>query len=210
MQPDTQPTTNNPQRTGKAMAKTTHSSQTVLSYAEALLGLAAEQGQADEIGAELHDLNGIFDQFPAFIELLRNPGIGEAERTDALNKVLQGKISPLLWNFIRVLAGHNRLGLLSELDAAYDHLLDERHGRIEVDVTVAQKLTDEQLERVRGRVGQALNKQAVVHQYVDEKIIGGLILRVGDKLIDASVRQQLNSIKKQILSARDKAVAAAG
>lgn len=192
------------------MAQTSYSSQTVHSYAQALLDLATEQQQADEVGRELHDLRQIMDAHPAFGELLRNPGIGQSERTDALNTVLQGKVSPLLWNFIRVLASHSRLGLLTQLDEAYDLLLDERHGRVEVDVTVAQRLSDEQLEQVRQRVSQALGKQAVVHQYVDEKIIGGLILRVGDRLIDASVRQQLAAIKKQILSSRDKAVAAAG
>jgi F-type H+-transporting ATPase subunit delta len=70
-----------------------------------------------------------------------------------------------------------------------------------VDVTVAQRLSPDELENVRRRVSQALGKDAVVHQYVDESIIGGLVLRVQDQLIDASVRYQLDAMKQRLLQA---------
>ena len=70
-------------------------------------------------------------------------------------------------------------------------------------MTVAQRLTAEQLEQVRQQVSQALKKDAVVHQYVDESIIGGLVLRVGDKLIDASVRNQLETMRSDSSLAGD-------
>ena len=127
-----------------------------------------------------------------------------------MERVLKGQVSPLMWNFLQVLNQKGRLGLLGQIAAAYDELLDEQLGKVEVDVTVAQRLTDEQLEQVRQRVGEALGKDAVVHQYVDESIIGGLILRVQDRLIDASVRQQLKAIRGHILAAGPRAVAAAG
>ena len=69
-----------------------------------------------------------------------------------------------------------------------------------MDVTVAQKLTPDQLEQVRQKVSAALNKDAVVHQYVDDSIIGGLILRVQDKLIDASVKTQIQKLREQLLA----------
>jgi F-type H+-transporting ATPase subunit delta len=69
-------------------------------------------------------------------------------------------------------------------------------------VTVASKLSADQLEEVRKKVGAALKKEAVVHQYVDDSIIGGLIVRVQDKLIDASVKTQLAAMRQQLLAAR--------
>jgi len=75
---------------------------------------------------------------------------------------------------------------------------------VEVDVTVAQRLSDEQLATVRERVSTAIGRNAVVHQYVDESIIGGLVLRVQDKLIDASVKHQLETIRRQMLQAAAK------
>jgi F-type H+-transporting ATPase subunit delta len=100
-----------------------------------------------------------------------------------------------------VLNQKNRLGSLKELADAYDALLRQQQGKIEVDVTVAHKLTSEQLEEVRKQVSAALKKEAIVHQYVDDSIIGGLVLRVQDKLIDASVKSQLAAMKHQLLAA---------
>src|SRR5439155_23633582 len=106
-------------------------------------------------------------------------------------------------NFLGVLNEKGRLKLFVQIADAYDALLDEQFGKIEVDVTVAQKLSNDQLEEVRKRVSTALKKDAVVHQYVDESIIGGLILRVQDKLIDASVKTQIAALREQLLSARE-------
>ncbi len=71
-----------------------------------------------------------------------------------------------------------------------------------MDVTVAARLSPEQLEVVRQSVSSALKKDAVIHQYVDESIIGGLVLKVQDKMIDASVRSQLEMLKRQLLANR--------
>ena len=79
-----------------------------------------------------------------------------------LDATFRGKVSQLLWNFLGVLNLKGRLALLSEIIAAYDDLMDEKHGKIEVDVTVARKLSPEDLEMVRQRVSSALKKDAVV------------------------------------------------
>ncbi|HEV8291714.1 MAG TPA: F0F1 ATP synthase subunit delta, partial [Tepidisphaeraceae bacterium] len=84
---------------------------------------------------------------------------------------------------------------------AYQELLDEQLGKVEVDMTVAHRLEGAALEQVRKRISQALKKDAIVHQYVDDKIIGGMVLRVDDKLIDASVKSQLEAMKRQLLAA---------
>jgi F-type H+-transporting ATPase subunit delta len=143
----------------------------------------------------------VLEANPTFREFLKDPGIGAEERTGVIDRVLRSRANPLLANFLGVLNIHGRLGLLDEIATAYGDLLDELHGKIEVDVTVAQRLTPEELEQVRQRVSTALKKDAVVHQYVDDSIIGGLLLRVGDKLIDASVRSQLETMRRQFLAA---------
>ena len=107
-------------------------------------------------------------------------------------------------NFVGVVAQHNRLADLPRIADAYEDLLGEMLGKIEVDVIVAQKLSADQLEQVRQKVSSALKKDAVVHQYVDDSIIGGLILRVQDQMIDASVKTQLETIKKRLRAARPK------
>ena len=119
-----------------------------------------------------------------------------------IDTALRPQVLPLVANFLHVMNGHGRTAILGEVAAAYQFLLDQLLGKVEVDVTVARALSDEQLEQVRQKVGQALNKNAVVRQKVDDSIIGGLVLKVGDKLIDASVRSQLQGIKRQLLERR--------
>jgi F-type H+-transporting ATPase subunit delta len=184
------------------MAQTTSSSPLATAYATSLLELALERNIAEPVGQELRDIRQVIQETPQFRAVLTNPGISEQERAELIKRVFDGRVNPLLLNFLKVLNNKGRLASLAHIAEAYDDLLDEKLGKVEVDVTVAQKLAPEQLEEVRQRVSQALGKEAVVHQYVDESIIGGLILRVQDKLIDASVRSQLRTMRERLLAAR--------
>jgi F-type H+-transporting ATPase subunit delta len=188
------------------MAKNSINSATATNYARALLELANAQSQADQVRGELAGIREALDADPAFGAFLSNPAISSASRGQTLVRALEGKVSSLVLNFVRLLNEKSRLGIFSEIHDAYDALLDAQQGKVEVEVTVARALDDAELETVRQAVGQALNRHAVVRQSVDESIIGGLVLRVQDKLIDTSVRAQLAAIKTQMLAARPKAV----
>jgi F-type H+-transporting ATPase subunit delta len=177
---------------------TSNFSPTAVSYARALLELAGDQAAAT--GDEVAALDGILEQNATFAAFLADPGIGAGERTAVLGRIFSGKVSPLLWNFLRVLNTHGRLGLLRQIAGAYHEMLDERLGKVEVDLTVAKPLTDEQTAAARQKISAALRKDAVVHTYVDDAIIGGVIVRVQDKLLDASVRYQLQAMKEQLLA----------
>ncbi len=171
-------------------------------YARALLDLANEKKQAEAIGHELHEIGELIAGNKTLKAFLSDPGISAADRTELLNRVFKGRVSPLVMNTMGVLNSKGRLGLLHSVIDAYEELLDEQLGKVEVDVTVATRLDAAELEKVRKRISEALKKDAVVHQYVDEKIIGGMVVRVEDKLIDASVKYQLEAMKRQLLAAR--------
>ena len=186
------------------MRTATATNPTAVAYARSLLELAGERNQADEVGQEMAAARELLEQNPTFAAFVADPGIGAAERTATLERIFRGRASPLVMNFLGVLNNRGRLRLLDAVAQAYNDLLDEQKGNVEVDVTVAQRLDPEQLEQVRQRVSAALGRNAVVHQYVDENIIGGLVLRVEDRLIDASVRYQLEAMREKLLAARPK------
>jgi F-type H+-transporting ATPase subunit delta len=186
----------------KSMAKTKHNSTTSLVYAQSLLDLAKERNAAESIGEDLKAIGEGLRTDPGFKLFVIDPSISTEKRAAAIQKAFGGKVDQLLLNFLGVLNLKGRLPMLPEISDAYQSLLDEMFGKIEVDVTVAQKLSPEELSLVQQRVSTALGKSAVVHQYVDENIIGGLVLRVQDRLIDASVKYQLTAIKEQLLAAR--------
>jgi F-type H+-transporting ATPase subunit delta len=170
-------------------------------YARALLDLANEKNQAEPIGQEMAELAKVIEGNKSLASFLADPGISAGDRTRLIDKVFKGRVSQLVMNLMGVLNSKGRLGLLHGVAEAYHELLDEQLGNVEVDVTVAHRLDQPALEQVRQRISQALKKNAVVHQYVDEKIIGGIVVRVDDKLIDASVKSQLESMKRQLLAA---------
>jgi F-type H+-transporting ATPase subunit delta len=186
------------------MRAATANNPTAVAYARSMLELANEHKHADKVGKEFAGLREILDENPAFGAFLADPGIGATERTAALEKIFRDRVSPLVMNFLLVLNNKGRLRLLRQIAEAYGALLDEQNGKVEVDVTVAKKLGREQLAEVRERVSEALGKDAVVHQYVDPEIIGGLVLRVEDRLIDASVKYQLEAMRERLLAARKK------
>jgi F-type H+-transporting ATPase subunit delta len=182
------------------MPKDIHPSSSAIAYATALIELANERNLTQSIAEDLGGLRQVLADSPSFRQFLSDPSVSETERSDLLKKVFAGKLQPLLEHFLDVVAAKGRLGHLDQIADAYDELFDEQLGKIEVDVTVAQKLSPEQLEDVRQKVSAALKKDAVVHQYVDESIIGGLVLRVQDKLIDASVKTQIQKLREQLLA----------
>jgi len=184
------------------MHKDNHQSPLAVAYAQALLDLANEAKNAEEIGQELRDLRQIIDTNDQFAQVLADPAISNEERGRLIHTVFDGRASHLILNFLGLVNEKGRLSILPAIAGAYDDLLDKQRGNIEVDVTVAHKLNDEQLESVRRTVSEALKRNAVVHQYLDESIIGGVLLRVQDQLIDGSVRAQLTAMRQKLLGGR--------
>src|SRR4051794_7879015 len=171
------------------MKEPTHYSLAAVSYAQALLELAEEQKlPLESVGQELESLRELVETDDTFRLYLADPSINSVARWAVLKRVFDGKLSTVVLHFLGVLNDKGRLGRLAEIAHAYDDLLDQKLGKVEVDLIVAQKLSPEQLEEAKRSISSALKREAVVHTYVDDSIIGGLVLRVGDKLIDASVK----------------------
>ena len=183
------------------MAQTSRNKPIVMRYARALLQLANETQQGAPVREELKSLREVLSANATFTALLADPGVSEATRAGLIEKTFKGRVSPTLLNFLGLLNSKNRIGLLGEIIDSYEEMMEEQLGNVEVDVTVSHRLTPEQLEQVHQRVSSALGRNAVVHQYVDEAIIGGMVLRVQDKLIDASVKFQLEQMRRRLMNA---------
>jgi F-type H+-transporting ATPase subunit delta len=170
-------------------------------YAQAMLQLGNESQQAEALAVELRDLSQIVQAEKAFELFLKDPAIGETERLSSLERIFKGRVSTLLMNMLGVLNEHGRLGLIEAIAERYQQLLDKQLGNVAVDVTVAQPMDEATLETVRQRISAALKKNAQVSQRVDASIIGGLVMRVDDKVMDASVQAQLAAMKQKLMAA---------
>lgn len=170
-------------------------------YAEALLELAREQGVVNDVAQEVEALLPLVGEGSELNRLLTNPAIGDAERTKIVQRVFEGKVSPLLYKMMRVICDKGRLGSLPQVAAGYLLAVAEDSGHIEVEAFIATELDSDAVKRVAEQIGQALGKTVSLTQKVDPSLIGGLKIKIGDQLIDASVASQLRSMKNKMIAA---------
>ena len=173
-------------------------------YAQSLLELADAAGGDDKIvetGGELSVIAEMIRDDAEVAEFLRSPIVDSEKRAESLRRIFEGRVSDLVLRFMLVLNGKGRLGEFGAMASGYDQLVNERMGRVEVDVmTVDGSLDPDQLALLGEKVEAKLGQKPVFHQYADESLIGGLVLRVGDQLIDGSVRGQLRRMREELLA----------
>ena len=172
-------------------------------YGRALLEMADESNQLDEVASQVSQLRDLLRQ-PEGISLVRlmsTPALGLDDRRDLIDRVFKGRVGETLYRFMQIVNNKGRLATLPAMLAVFERLLDEKKGIVDVDVQVAQRLPSDEADAVAGRLSQSLGKQVNLHQRVDESLIGGLVIRVGDQLIDGSVATQLRSLRKNLVEA---------
>lgn len=173
-------------------------------YAEAFAAGGRERVEA--VQGQFEDLLEMTRTDKTFNEFLASRVIPTTEREAALKKILGGRIDELLLRFVLVVNRKDRLGHIVPIAAAYDQVVQQQFGRVEVDVVTASAIEGQQLASVKSRLGEALGKEVVVHSYTDPTMIGGVKFRIGDQLIDASVQTTLRKIRDQLSTQGDAVV----
>ncbi len=168
-------------------------------YAEALLDAASKENKADDVLQELREfIDGVLAPNPQLEDFFANKTISKEKKAELLNNVLPGRVSNLLSNFLLVLNEHERLELLRPILGAYIDLNNKRARRVVVQVRSAVPLLDHQRERLVSDLRKAFRQEPMLEAQVDPDLLGGLIVRVGDWLYDASVKSRLETLQNQL------------
>ncbi|MFQ5422999.1 MAG: ATP synthase F1 subunit delta [Phycisphaerae bacterium] len=174
-------------------------------YAESLLELAEEAGQADSVGEELADLRRLWDADAAFARLMASAAIDDDARAMSIRKVFgEGHVSALVFKFLMVLNHKRRSMILPAVCDAYKHLLDANRGRGEVFVSSAVPLEDAHRASLKAQVQRLTGLELTLVEQVDPNLLGGLRIQVSDRVYDASVRRRLGNLRSELLSAVEK------
>lgn len=169
-------------------------------YARSLFELAESEGgqqRIEEIGAELGELVDLARADKSFGEFLSSRIIAGKKRSASLDSILKGRVSDLLRRFALVLNKKERLANLPSIAGAYDQIVQEKFGRVEVDVYTAAPVDRAVLDRVGASLKKTIGKDPVLHPYTDAGMIGGLKLQIGDQLIDASIATRLRRMRER-------------
>jgi F-type H+-transporting ATPase subunit delta len=171
----------------------------VSTYAEALFEAARER---DELEGVLEDLQEFADALEESEELrlfFYGGQIPEREKRRAIDALTEGmKLSTR--NFLKILSDNGREEILEEVLLRYEELVKEHLGRVEVEVTTAFELTDDEVDRLKERLARSLEgREVILRTSVDPNILGGAVFRFGGRMIDSSVRGRLASLREEML-----------
>lgn len=171
-------------------------------YAEALLALARKAGDAAGFGAAVSALGDAVAQDATLRHFLEAPQVSAAQKNAVLAKALGGRTAPTFVRFVQKLVANRRQMLLPEVATEYHNLLDEAEGRVHARVTVAREFDAATREAIAAALGKALKKTVVPHVTVDPRILGGVVVRVGDTVMDGSVKRRLGRLRDRLVAAR--------
>jgi len=169
-------------------------------YAEAVFQIARDQGTIDQWRAEVQTVGSVFAD-PEVLGLLENANVPHQAREDVLNHTLEG-ISPLALNFARLLVQRRRVALAPQVAEVFRELADAYVGVAHAEVTTAVDVDDSERRLIAERLSQLTGKHVDVQTCTDPTILGGMVARIGDRLIDGSVRTRLQMLRRRLETAR--------
>ncbi len=170
-------------------------------YAKALIELAGEKGQIDGLAQEAAALESVVAASADLRNLFSNPALAKANREAAMRRIFEAQVSPLMLRFLLVVSAHGRLAQLGEILASVQQQLAHLRGEVDVLATVPAALDAAAEGALRAQIAAALGKQVNLACKTDAGILGGMTLRVGDQLIDASVVTRLRKMRAELTRA---------
>ncbi len=167
-------------------------------YAKALIALAGEQSQLETVAQEASALEQVVADSADLRNLFANPALAKANREAAMRRIFEAQVSPLMLRFLLVVSEHGRLGQLGEILASVQRQLAHLRGEIDVLATVPAALDASATAALQVQIAAALGKKVNLTCNTDAGILGGMTLRVGDQLIDASVVTRLRKMRAEL------------
>lgn len=168
-------------------------------YAKALMLIAKEDGQAETYRDELQGFVDLFDQEDRLEPMLTNPLYSAESRWKILNAVLQTlEITSVMRSFLTLLFNKGRIPYLRQIATYYNQLADELKGIVRADLISATDLPSDKVEAIREALAKMTGKDVVLETEQDPSIIGGVVTKIGDLVLDGSVKTQLENMRESL------------
>jgi ATP synthase F1 delta subunit len=169
-------------------------------YARALFEVAVERGILDEIRTQLDQFADALDQHRQLAVFFFSPYFSSDEKKQGLKRMIQGA-DPAFMNFLEALLERHRMPAIFRIRATFEQLWDDEKQLLPVEVTSAVELDQSTVQSIGERVGAQTGRTVELASHVDPDILGGIVLRVGNFILDASIRNRLNQLRKQVAQA---------
>lgn len=169
-------------------------------YARAVLDIGIERGNYRTLQLQLRELATIFEQSVEFRSIVGNPSVKIEERRTVVRSIAQrANWDAMMTNLALLLVDKDRIAAVSDIAFELDALIDVHDGNVRATVTTATRLDFAQTERIKQALAAMTGKKVILSSAVDPDLIGGVVTRIGDTILDGSVRTQLNTLRQSIL-----------
>jgi F-type H+-transporting ATPase subunit delta len=169
-------------------------------YARSLFEVAAEQEKIDEIREQLGELADALDGDQNLQIFFFSPYFSTIEKQEGLERALDGA-DPILVNFLKLLIENHRMPVVFRVRRAYEALWEDANHLLPVSVTSAVELDKATVSQIGDKIAQQTGRKVQLSSTVDSDILGGIVVRVGNQVLDASVRNRLEQLRKQVAKA---------
>lgn len=169
-------------------------------YARSLFEVAQEQGKLDLVREQLGQVADALEDNREMRLFFFSPYFSTEEKRQGLARTIEGA-DPVVMNFLDVLVENHRLAAIPRIRRRYDRLWDEANDVLPVTVTSAVPLDEAVVQRIGDQIGRQTGRQVELTKQVDPSIVGGFVVRVGNAIVDASIRNRLENLRKQVARA---------
>jgi F-type H+-transporting ATPase subunit delta len=166
-------------------------------YARSLFEVAKEQKKLDLVRDQLGEFASALDETRELQVFFFSPYFSTKEKQDGLDKAVSGA-DPVVVNFLKLLIENHRMPVIFRVKRAYDELWEAENQLLPVRVTSAVELDDKTVKQLRERIAEQTGRKVDFSSEVDPDILGGIVVRVGNSVLDASIRNRLEQLRKQV------------
>jgi len=167
-------------------------------YAKALFELAVEGQMVDQILAEYEFVKDSFDEFPEFLEIVKSPKIQVDEKIKILEETFGEKVSDTLINFFKILVDKKRSNVIRDVYDDFSVFVNEEKGLVVARVESVIPLEANEIEALEAKLSKVTGKTVTIDNVINPDIMGGLVVKVGDKVVDGSVKHKLENLKHEL------------
>jgi F-type H+-transporting ATPase subunit delta len=169
-------------------------------YARALFEVAREQGKLDVVREQLGQFVGALNENADLRVFFFSPYFSTEEKKDGLRRAVEGA-DPAIVNFLETLLERHRMPVIFRIRDQYERLWDEENRLLPVEVTSAVDLDEATVKSIGERIGEQTGQRVELTSKVDPSILGGIVLRVGNSILDASIKHRLDQLRKHVAQA---------
>ena len=171
-------------------------------YANSIFDIAKDKNILPQIEDELHSVSAIILEEDDFRKYMNSPGIGNDSKKEFIDKVFSGKVSEYIVNLLKLLIDNGRQTAIGEIYMSFVDLNDIANNRQRITVISQSSLDSSSLEKIRSEIGKKFGKEIIVTEKVDESILGGIIIKIDDLVIDGSLAKGLKNIRRNLLNSK--------